>query len=125
MPLDGVRVLLVDDDPSILRAFALYLVCSRAGVQTARDAAEGLEAFTANPPDVIVADYAMPGKTGIEFLQQVRSYAGQAAAPTPAILISAIHGLGAAARAAGFGSYLTKPLDPDFLVSEIARMAKK
>ena len=126
MPLDGVRVLLVDDDPSILRAFSLYLVvCSRAGVQTARDAAKGLEAFTAIAPDVIVADYAMPGKTGIEFLQQVRSHEQSANTRTPAILISAIYGLGAAARAAGFDCYLTKPLEPDLLVSEIARLAKK
>jgi CheY-like chemotaxis protein len=124
MPLDGVRVLLVDDDPSILRAFSLFLACSRARVDKARDATEAFSAYEAQRPDVIVADYAMPGKTGIELLQQVRSQESETSR-TPAILISAIYGLGTAARAAGFDSYLMKPLEPDLLVSEIARLAKK
>ena len=123
--LDGVRVLLVDDDPSILRAFSLYLRCSRAHVEKARDTTEAFSSYDAQRPDVIVADCAMPGKTGIEFLQQVRSYEESAKSRTPAILISAIYGLGTAARAAGFDCYLTKPLEPDLLVSEIARLAKK
>jgi CheY-like chemotaxis protein len=125
MSLDGVRVLLVDDDPSILRAFSLFLACSHAHVDKARDATEAFSSYETHRPDVIVADYAMPGKTGIEFLQQVRSRERSANTRTPAILISAIYGLDAAARAAGFDSYLTKPLDPDGLVSEIARLAKQ
>ena len=124
-PLDGLHILLLDDDPSILRAIGLFLTSTGARVTKARSASEAFAAFIKERPHVIVADYAMPETTGAEFLQQVRTRASEAHDPTPAILFSALPSLGATARAAGFDSYLVKPLEPDVLVSEIARVAEK
>jgi CheY-like chemotaxis protein len=124
MPLDGLRVLLLDDDPSILRAIGLFLSSTGALVTKARSASEAFVAFIRERPHVIIADYAMPDTTGAEFLRQVRTCPAEADAPTPAILFSALPGLGAMARAAGFASYLVKPLEPDVLVAEIVRLAK-
>ena len=125
-PLDGITVLLLDDNALVLNAMTMYLTCRGARVAMALNAEEALDHLTRQRPDVIVADYAIPGTTGIEFLQQVRAWHGRADGDIPpAILFSALSGLGDTARAAGFQSYLVKPLDPEVLASEIARLAKK
>lgn len=74
-------------------------------------------------PDVMVVDYTMPGMSGFELLERVRKMDSAGQAPIPAILCSAVAGLAAVARAAGFASYITKPFDPIVLVEEIARLA--
>jgi len=69
-----IRVLHVDDDPSITELTATFLERegSQFSVETATGADEGLEKVCDNAPDCIVSDYNMPGMDGLEFLQAVR-----------------------------------------------------
>ena len=70
----SVRVLHVDDDPSITDLTATYLEREddQFTVETATNAEDGLKTISDRPPDCVVSDYEMPGLNGIEFLQAVR-----------------------------------------------------
>jgi PAS domain S-box-containing protein len=69
-----IRVLHVDDDPSLLELTGEFLgrEDDHLVLETATSADEGLDQIGDRPPDCIVSDYDMPGKNGIEFLQAVR-----------------------------------------------------
>ena len=74
MNTSSIRVLHVDDDPSILELTGEFLEREGDGfvLETATSADEGLDQIRERPPDCIVSDYDMPRKSGIEFLQSVR-----------------------------------------------------
>jgi len=74
MDTSPIRVLHVDDDPSLLELTGEFLEREddRLVLETATSADEGLDQIGDRPPDCIVSDYDMPGKNGIEFLQTVR-----------------------------------------------------
>ena len=71
---DAIRVLHVDDEPDLADLAATYLEREndRLDIETATDAAEGLERVADGEFDCVVSDYDMPGRTGIEFLEAVR-----------------------------------------------------
>ncbi|WP_049930685.1 response regulator [Halosimplex carlsbadense] len=72
---DSIRVLHVDDDPDVSELTATFLerADERFGVETAADAAEGLDRLDDCEFDCVVSDYEMPGLDGIEFLERVRA----------------------------------------------------
>ena len=121
--LRGIYVLLVDDDPDTLDIFGSYLRHHGAHIRGAASGQEALAYLAIARPNVIVTDQMMPGMSGVELLEQVRKMAGDTQRPIPVILCSAVGGLTAAAKAKGFSSYFTKPVDPQALVDEIARLA--
>jgi CheY-like chemotaxis protein len=121
--LSGVLVLVVDDDPDALHVMTEFLRYYGAHVTTARSGSEALAYLVSLRTDVIVIDYTMPGMNGVDLLAQIRKLHNEADKPTPAILCTAVGGLAAVARAAGFSSYMVKPFDPQALVEEIARLA--
>jgi PAS domain S-box-containing protein len=71
---DAIRVLHVDDDPDLADLAATYLEREndRLDIETATDAAQGLERVADGDFDCVVSDYDMPGRNGIEFLETVR-----------------------------------------------------
>lgn len=113
----------MDDDTDTLEILSTYLHHHGAHIGTARTGREALRHLIRMRVDVLVIDYTMPGMTGVDLLRQIRTLPGEAERPTPAILCTAVGGMGAAALAAGFSGYLVKPMDPHVLVEEIARVA--
>ena len=71
----------------------------------------GLELAAAQPPDLILLDIQLPGFDGYEVLRRLRAMESTRAIPVVAITASAMHGEVEKGLAAGFGDYLTKPLD--------------
>ena len=115
--LDGIRVLLIDDDPRVRGALELLLARAGAGVDTATSAEEGRAKIAARQPTVIVCDIAMPGEDGYSFIRTLR----KSGSHVPAIALTAHAMATDAARAAdaGFDRHLAKPIDFDHLAAAL------
>jgi CheY-like chemotaxis protein len=125
MSLDGLRLLVVDDDPAIRELLRVALEDRGANVILASSVAEAHEALARSLPDVIVTDIAMPGTDGYSFLEQLRT-GGLPQATIPAVALTAYASREDAARAlgAGFQAHLAKPVDPELLARTIASLAR-
>jgi DNA-binding response OmpR family regulator len=116
------RVLVVDDDPVILKLLEVNFEMEGFAVLTAGDGQEGLEVARAKQPDVIVSDVMMPRLNGLELAAAVKADA--ATSGIPVLLLSAKaqvadvqDGLGA-----GANDYVTKPFEPLELVERVQQL---
>ena len=105
-------MLVVDDDPSILRLAQFNLEADGFEVTLANDGQEGLDAFLAVRFDVLLLDLMMPRLDGFELLERVR--ATEAGASVSVFMLTARATPEDMARAEGLGvaGYLRKPFDP-------------
>lgn len=69
----GKRVLLVEDEPNIIEAIRFILSRDGWRVRTHSDGATALAAIAADPPDVLVLDVMLPGKSGLDILRELRA----------------------------------------------------
>jgi PAS domain S-box-containing protein len=123
-PLDGTRVLLVEDDASTRDAMRWMLEHAGADVVAVAAADEALAAFSAaDAPDVVVSDLGLPGITGLELVERIRDEARRSGRmPPPSCAVSA-HARDRDRRMAidaGFDSYLAKPVTAERLVEAVA-----
>jgi CheY-like chemotaxis protein len=123
--LDGVRVLVVDDDAESLTLVEAMLARAGAAVRTSRSAHEAMEHLRAWSPSVLVSDIGMPEEDGYSLIRRIRALAPGEGGGTPAI---AMTGYGRPqdrqqAIAAGFNVYVPKPVDPVELTGLIASLA--
>jgi signal transduction histidine kinase len=122
--LDGLHVLVVDDDADARRVLTMLLERVGAVVVTAGSAPAAVEAVAKGRPDVLISDLAMPDQDGFDLIRQLRQ-AGQDAKDLPAVALTAFVQKDDAdlALSAGFQVHLPKPVDPHDLTSAIARLA--
>lgn len=118
---DAVRVLLVDDDVAVMRAYQRALARSGWSVETASNGKEGIECVKRASFDVILSDISMPEMDGLEFLRAVR----EQDLDVPVILLTGQPGLDSATRAVEYGAfrYLAKPVDLRVLRETASRAA--
>ncbi len=123
--LDGVTVLVIDDEPDARSLAKRVLEGSGSTVITAASAEEGFDLFQRHRPQVIVSDIGMPAHDGYEFLQWIRNLDETAGGRTPAAAFTAFARSEDRRRAlmAGFQSHLIKPLDPAELITVVASLA--
>lgn len=117
--------LIVDDSEDTIAMLQELLKVAGANVRTATNGADALRIAAENEFDVILSDISMPEMDGFEFLQRLRKIEGR-----QDVLVVAITGFGrsddiARARAAGFYSHLTKPLNLQVLTDILQQIAKK
>jgi signal transduction histidine kinase/CheY-like chemotaxis protein len=121
--LEGVLILVVDDNPDArdLVAHALH----RAGGRTliAGTAAEAMAALAREMPDIVVSDIEMPGEDGYGLLKKIRALPGGADVPVIALTAYARAEERVRALRAGFQVHLAKPVDPFELVMVVASQA--
>jgi DNA-binding NtrC family response regulator len=112
------KILVVDDDPSILSAFEQLLVEQGYQVSKALHGQEALHLLATDRPDLIVMDIRMPGMSGLETLQRMR----QIDRRLPVIIITGYGTMETAVQATKFGAvdYHLKPLDPEEVLRSIA-----
>lgn len=124
--LDGVQVLLVDDDRDNLQILTVMLTERRATVQAAASAAEALKMLEWYRPDVLVSDLAMPGEDGYSLIGRVRALEAKTGRQIPAVALTAYVRVEDRARAltAGFNLFVAKPVEPNELVAAIANLAE-
>jgi CheY-like chemotaxis protein len=108
-PLQGVRILVVDDNPDHLEIIRGVLTHAGARVDTAHTAQEGFDAFEAAPHDIVISDLAMPHATGYNLIRRIRRSSRTSA--VPAIAMTAFHAdeHRDKALAAGFDEWVAKP----------------
>ncbi len=126
-PLDlaGVKVLVVDDDLDTLELLTFVLEIYGATVTKAASSVEALALFDAMLPDVLVSDISMPEIDGYNLLQQVKAKQPLDSPEQPLAIALTAHTRELSqqqAIAVGFQHYVCKPVDPDELVQEIARL---
>jgi len=116
------RVLIVDDEPRIIKFLNLKLKSSGYEVLTASNGAQAIAQVRAQEPDLLVLDVVMPGVDGFQALKQIRTFSA-----VPVIILSAretnvdkIKGL-----AMGADDYLAKPFNPDELVARIEAVRRR
>jgi signal transduction histidine kinase len=121
--LDGVRVLVVDDEADARELFGSILRAAGANVDVAESAAVALEIMAARPPRVLVTDIEMPGRDGYELLEGARR--AVPGYPFAAIALTAYAREADKRRslAAGFDLHLAKPVEPSDLVAAVASLA--
>jgi EAL domain-containing protein (putative c-di-GMP-specific phosphodiesterase class I) len=119
---EPLRLLLVDDDPAVIRAYGRSLARDGITVATASDGKEAAEHVKAGSFDVIVSDISMPEMNGIDLLRAVRAHD----LDVPVILMTGKPGLDSAIRAVEFGAfrYLVKPVASAELLEMVLRASK-
>jgi CheY-like chemotaxis protein/anti-sigma regulatory factor (Ser/Thr protein kinase) len=118
--LQGLRILVVDDEPDTRELVSTLLEGAGARTEVAASVAEALDAVARTKPDVVVTDIGMPGEDGYVFLKRLRA-AGQR---MPAIALTAYARAEDRQRAlsAGFQMHVAKPIEPKKLVTAVARL---
>ncbi|HET7706556.1 MAG TPA: ATP-binding protein [Thermoanaerobaculia bacterium] len=123
--LEGISVLLVEDDASSAVMLRTALALAGAKVRCERSVSAALEALRDEIPDVLVSDLAMPEEDGFELIRQVRSTLRIPVERLPAIALSAFSDMPTRVRVlgAGFQQFLQKPVDLDVLAAAVASIA--
>jgi signal transduction histidine kinase/CheY-like chemotaxis protein len=122
--LDGVHIMVVDDEADARHVLMMALQQLGAVVVTAASARAAVEALASGRTDVLVSDLGMPDEDGFDLIRQLRND-GHDAKALPAVALTAFVQPDDARRAlaAGFQVHLPKPVDPHDLTSAIARLA--
>jgi signal transduction histidine kinase len=120
--LQGVHVLLVEDDPSAQEFVTRMLRNRGASVASQSSVASAIVAFQERRPEVIVSDIGMPAEDGYSLIQRIRALPANAGGFTPAIALTAQARPEDRQRAlsAGFQMHFAKPFDPNELIAAIA-----
>jgi two-component system, OmpR family, KDP operon response regulator KdpE len=118
----GAHVLVVDDEPQILRG--LRVVLRSAGFQVAQAATkqEALDAVAVRPPDVMILDLVLPDGSGVDVCKEVRRWSS-----LPIIVLSAVGDEREKVRAldAGADDYVTKPFGTEELTARIRAVLRR
>jgi CheY-like chemotaxis protein len=114
------RVLIVDDDPAIRLLCAVNLEIEGLVVLEAADGKRGLEQARSERPDLVVTDVMMPGFSGFDLAEALRSDTRTRAIPLIFLSGEAEPANADRARRLGALAYLTKPFDPPALASLVA-----
>ena len=121
--LEGVRILLVEDNAANTLVARTILTRLGARVQEAQDGAEGVEAARLGAFDLILMDIQMPNMDGIEATRAIRRLdGGLSLVPIIALTANVMPRQRAAYYAAGMNGVIAKPISPTALLAEIARI---
>ncbi len=119
--LEGLRIVIVDDDGDARELLTTVLLQRSAQVFAAECAAEAFELLERERPDALISDIAMPAEDGYMLITRVRTLPPERGGRTPAIAVTAYAGRADRKRAldAGFDGHFAKPIDIDGLVGKL------
>ena len=114
--MSGQRILVVDDEPQILRALGTTLRGAGYTVDVAATAEAAVAAAAVHPPEAVILDLVLPDRSGIEVCRELRTWTD-----VPVIVLSAVgeEREKVAALDAGADDYVTKPFGVDELLARL------
>jgi PAS domain S-box-containing protein len=125
--LDGIKVLVVDDEPDTREMLKAGLGQCGASVTVAASAAEALDAIDKSPPDLLISDIGMPDEDGYELMKRVRALPADAGGRVPAIALTAyaraedrMHAL-----RSGYQMHVPKPVELAELAAVAASLVRR
>ncbi|HZL37437.1 MAG TPA: response regulator [Tepidisphaeraceae bacterium] len=123
--LNGLNILIVDDEPDAREVIAAVLSRAGASVSCAGSVREALDKIEQGPPDVLVSDVAMPDRDGYDLIRLLRETPAAQGGTIPALALTAYAREEDRFRAltAGYQAHLAKPVSPADLTCAIARIA--
>jgi PAS domain S-box-containing protein len=123
--LDGIRVLVVEDEPDTCDYLDQFLRNHGADVMCVRSAKEALAQLAQSKPDILVSDIGLPDIDGYELMQRIRRLPADSSGAIPAIALTAYARSEDRTRAfrAGYQAHLAKPVEPAELVATIVSFA--
>lgn len=125
--LAGAHVLLVEDDPDMRNAVIRILGLAGVEVTAVGSAAAALEAYEHKRPHLVLSDIGLPETDGYALLRQLRlreAAAGMTPVPAVAVTAFARHEDRQRAMESGFQQYLSKPVEPDELLTTLGMLLK-
>ncbi|MBN4005730.1 hybrid sensor histidine kinase/response regulator [Nostoc sp. LPT] len=124
LPLNGIRVLVVDDDTDSRDFVAFVLEQDGAFVMAVSSADEALQTLAEVKPDVLVSDISMPDMDGYMLIHEVRTRTPEQGGQIPAIALTAFARNDDYEKAlkAGFQMHLSKPLNPEKLIAATVKL---
>ncbi len=116
------RVLVVEDDPQLVRALVLNLQARSYGVDAAPDGTTALRLATARQPDVIMVDLGLPDMDGVDVIRSLRSWTR-----VPILVLSARRASDEKVEALDVGAddYITKPFSMDELLARLRAAVRR
>jgi PAS domain S-box-containing protein len=125
--LEGLEVLIVDDEADARELLATILERAGARVHAAASVSEALQALDRAHPQVLVSDLGLPGEDGHDLIRRVRARDAAAGGRIPALALTAYARAEErrAALLAGFQMHMAKPLEPAELVMAVVRLAQR
>jgi len=125
--VEGLRVLVLDDEPDAREFLKELLESCGLVVTTAADAASAFDVIRGGAIDILLSDIAMPEEDGLSFIKRVRALPREEGGRTPAVALTAYARLEDRTRAlrAGFNTHVAKPVDPTELLAVVSSLAAR
>ncbi|MBD1995100.1 response regulator [Leptolyngbya sp. FACHB-541] len=123
--LDGLKVLIVDDDIDNLQFLAFLFEVYGAEVAAVSSASDAFQAVLEWRPDILVSDVSMPDEDGYMLIRRIRALTVEQGGQVPAIALTANakESDRIKALAAGYQQHLAKPVEQDTLLQAVLEMA--
>jgi PAS domain S-box-containing protein len=125
--LDGLRILVVDDESDTRELLKQGLEYCGAKVRVAGSAAEAMDALLANRPDILISDIGMPGSDGYDLIRQVRALSAAQGGKVASIALTAYTRIEDRLQAlrAGYDMHVPKPVELAELVAVAATVVRR
>jgi two-component system KDP operon response regulator KdpE len=116
------RVLVVDDEPQIVRGLKIILRSAGYAVEAAESRSEALAALASRPPEALVLDLVLPDGSGVDLVAEIRAWS-----QLPILVLSAVGDEREKVRAldAGADDYVTKPFGTDELLARLRALLRR
>lgn len=118
-------ILIVEDEPSIAELISINLTHAGFGVLRALQADEALQLLRNTKPDLVILDWMMPGKSGVQFARELRSNPSTQAIPILMLTAKGEEADKVLGLDAGADDYVTKPFSPKELVARVKALLRR
>jgi PAS domain S-box-containing protein len=122
--LEGLRVLVCEDEPDARELLESILVACKATVILASSVTEALDRFSETIPDVLISDIGMPEASGYDLIHRIRALPVDKGGRVPAVALTAYASMADRTRALmeGFQNHVAKPTEPQELIAAVAAL---